>query len=128
MKDNTQKGPILVLISPILLLIGPILLLIGGAWAPPGPFLCCAYAFEYKSILRSLKSYWWWKEIYKERERESLTTTKLFLLSINSNLFLFVNSSQSCKIHGYILFLRGTLWSKLQYTVYLFRIKYWKNY
>ena len=35
MKDNTQKGPILVLISPILLLIGPILLLIGGAQGTP---------------------------------------------------------------------------------------------
>ena len=51
MKDNTQKGPILVLISPILLLIGPILLLIGGAWAPPGPFLRCAYAFEREASL-----------------------------------------------------------------------------
>ena len=35
MKDNTQKGPILVLISPILLLIGPILLLSGGAQGTP---------------------------------------------------------------------------------------------
>ena len=47
MKDNTSKRPhfgpfpsILLLICP---LFAPFFSLLGVPWAPPGPFLCCAY-------------------------------------------------------------------------------------